>query len=166
MKKIISTTNKIIRTASFALVIGLVAVSYTSCKKEGCTDSLANNFDDKADTDDGTCTYDREQFIGTYGSTSPCVAGATWNTTISNSSAAKTKVVVSNLGNLGTSAAAVADITGSTIKISTQNITDSDGDTWSVSSSSGTLTGNTISITITYTFGTNTLTCAETWNKQ
>jgi len=166
MKKIILSTNKIIRIASFAMLIGLVTVSYTSCKQEGCIDSLANNFDDKADTDDGACTYDREKFIGTFGSTSPCVVGATWNSIISNSSAAKTKVVVSNLGNLGSSASAVADITGSSIKINTQNITDSDGDTWSVSSTSGTLSGTTINITITYTFGTNTLTCAETWNKQ
>ena len=28
-----------------------------SCKKEGCTDSTAENFNPNANTDDGTCAY-------------------------------------------------------------------------------------------------------------
>ena len=30
----------------------------TGCKKEGCTDPLAINYDSEADTDDGTCIYE------------------------------------------------------------------------------------------------------------
>ncbi len=30
---------------------------FTSCKKEGCTDSTATNFNEKAKKDDGSCTY-------------------------------------------------------------------------------------------------------------
>ena len=39
-----------------ALVLGSTAV--VSCKKKGCTDPKANNYDDKAKKDDGSCTFD------------------------------------------------------------------------------------------------------------
>lgn len=38
------------------LLIG--GVTITSCKREGCTDSTANNYDESAKKDDGSCTYD------------------------------------------------------------------------------------------------------------
>lgn len=38
------------------LLTGLTVV--VSCKKEGCTDSAANNFNEEAKKDDGSCTYD------------------------------------------------------------------------------------------------------------
>lgn len=40
----------------FALVAGLTTL--TACKKEGCTDPLAENYDTKAKKDDGSCTYE------------------------------------------------------------------------------------------------------------
>ncbi|MDC3252744.1 hypothetical protein OAU25_00680 [Crocinitomicaceae bacterium] len=43
-----------------ALVL-VVGVSLTSCKREGCTDPLANNYNEKAKNDDGNCTYDIEE---------------------------------------------------------------------------------------------------------
>jgi hypothetical protein len=49
--------------------IGLVfaiAVLVMSCKKEGCTDSTAANYNQDAKVDDGTCAYQRDGFIGTY----------------------------------------------------------------------------------------------------
>lgn len=38
---------------SFALIVAL-----TSCKKEGCTDPTASNFNEKAKKNDGSCVYD------------------------------------------------------------------------------------------------------------
>jgi hypothetical protein len=35
----------------------LVALALTSCNKEGCTDAAATNYDENADTDDGTCSF-------------------------------------------------------------------------------------------------------------
>lgn len=36
--------------------IGLGAIAFASCKKEGCTDPLATNYNSDATTDDGSCT--------------------------------------------------------------------------------------------------------------
>ena len=35
----------------------MAGLSLSSCKKEGCTDSVATNFDEKAKKDDGSCEY-------------------------------------------------------------------------------------------------------------
>lgn len=45
-----------------SILVGAVVTSMTfgisSCSKKGCTDSLANNYDEKARKDDGSCQYD------------------------------------------------------------------------------------------------------------
>lgn len=38
--------------------VGLGVLAMVACKKEGCTDPLADNYDEKANHDDGSCTYD------------------------------------------------------------------------------------------------------------
>ncbi len=40
-----------------ALYISILALTVASCKKEGCTDSTALNYNAKAKKDDGSCTY-------------------------------------------------------------------------------------------------------------
>ncbi|MFA7274590.1 MAG: MbnP family protein [Crocinitomicaceae bacterium] len=40
------------------LALAASTLLLNSCKKEGCTDSSANNYSEKAKKDDGTCTYD------------------------------------------------------------------------------------------------------------
>lgn len=166
MKKTILSIANTARTLGAVIMIGLVSVTYTGCKQEGCTDVDANNYSEDADEDDGTCTYDYEKFIGTYTTTSPCVAGASWNTSVATSSTSKKKVVITNIGGLGSSATVTADVNGSTIQIPSQSAIDSDGDSWTISSTSGTLSGTSMNITVTYTFGVSNLTCNETWNKQ
>mgnify|MGYP000111968260 CR=1 FL=1 len=43
----------------FNLIIGalFVALAFSSCKKEGCTDEVADNYSTEAKTDDGSCNY-------------------------------------------------------------------------------------------------------------
>lgn len=45
-----------------------------SCKKEkkGCTDAEAINFNSEATSDDGTCTYQRDVYIGVYDAIKTC----------------------------------------------------------------------------------------------
>ncbi|MFT5821600.1 MAG: hypothetical protein ACI8ZM_002853 [Crocinitomix sp.] len=44
----------------------LTPLALTSCKKKGCTDEGADNYDEKAKVDNHTCTYGYDQFIGSY----------------------------------------------------------------------------------------------------
>ncbi len=53
MKKVKFTT----RTLAVAALSLTMAGGLTSCKKEGCTDSSATNYDEKAKEDDGSCEY-------------------------------------------------------------------------------------------------------------
>ena len=48
------TANLILGTL---LIVFVSAISFTSCKKKGCTDPNANNYDSKAKKDNSTCTY-------------------------------------------------------------------------------------------------------------
>lgn len=49
-------TNSI--NIALILVLLLSGISLQSCKKEGCTDETAKNYDSKAKTDDGSCEYE------------------------------------------------------------------------------------------------------------
>jgi len=45
------------------LVLALVCLAVVSCKKEGCTDSNAVNYDSNANFDNGSCVYDSSNLI-------------------------------------------------------------------------------------------------------
>ncbi len=48
------------KTAQLVAIIAITvmtASTFTACKSEGCTDPNADNYDDKAEKDSGTCTY-------------------------------------------------------------------------------------------------------------
>lgn len=45
------------------LIILTVLLSFTSCKKEGCTDIESVDYNEKADIDNGTCTYEANGIV-------------------------------------------------------------------------------------------------------
>jgi hypothetical protein len=102
------------------LFIGLIAattVAFTSCKKEGCTDSTAVNFSEEAKKDDGSCTYPapdpRDAYIGNYWVTdSTWLAGPfyevqTYALNISTGGTASDTIYLNNLWNDGANYIAV-----------------------------------------------------------
>ena len=54
---LIKNMKKTIKFIVIALFYIGMTLTLTSCKKEGCTDINANNYDQEADKDDGNCTY-------------------------------------------------------------------------------------------------------------
>lgn len=54
--------------------MALVLLLSLSCKKEkkGCTDDEAINFNAEANDDDGTCTYERDVYLGVYDAVKTC----------------------------------------------------------------------------------------------
>ena len=97
--------SKSIKFLALTLMLGLVALTYTGCNKDGCTDATATNFDDKADTDDGTCTFERDALIGTYSVSgnincsqtgTTAVSGSTF--VIANSTVSTNKIIITFLG--------------------------------------------------------------------
>lgn len=40
------------------LLLGVISLSFVGCKKPGCVDGDATNYNEKAKTDDGSCVYE------------------------------------------------------------------------------------------------------------
>jgi hypothetical protein len=53
--------NKLTTMKKLNIFILLSVFIFTACKKEGCTDKEANNYDAKAKKNDGSCQYDEEE---------------------------------------------------------------------------------------------------------
>ncbi len=95
---------RINRYIAVLFISTLFMTSLPSCKKdkEGCTDPLSENYDNDADIDNGTCTYARDKFIGTYSGTENCTSGTySWTMTITRSSTDPAGIILDNIGDFG-----------------------------------------------------------------
>jgi len=167
-------------------VFTLGSMILVSCKKEGCTNTLADNFDEKANVDnglciisgcmdtlsanfnrfankdDGSCINAGSDFKGSYTANSSCITFESFTINIGTSNV-ENRVTISNLGNLGGSA--IGTTNGNQITIESQNYVDFEGDSWTVSSEAGTYSDSKINIRITYKYFSSTLNCDEVWIK-
>lgn len=109
----------------------------------------------------------RTKFLGNYSILDGCYPGTPYTSTISTSADAVNKVAISNILGNTLNGTAKATISGTSITIPNQTVTDSDNEIWTVEGmSTGTLSSNTFSISIKFIFGTSTETCLYTFTKQ
>ena len=137
-------------------------ISLTSCKTDGCTDPTATNYDDKADNDDGTCTFERDAFIGTYNNcVDGCEPGASFNMTITASSENTATINISNFAGFGSAYSIKATVSGSGLTLMSGSL----GTGIALLSGSGTMNGNILTILYTYEDAFGTETCSITATK-
>ncbi|MBR9922840.1 MAG: hypothetical protein GYB31_18590 [Bacteroidetes bacterium] len=60
------------KTMFMALALILSVGLFSSCKTEGCTDPMSDNYDPEAQKDDGSCIPWSDKFIGTYAAERSC----------------------------------------------------------------------------------------------
>lgn len=113
-------------------------MAFASCKKEGCTDMLAENYDNQAKDDDGSCTYARTKFMGTYSVSQDCVFDGTSSFSMSVSDGPNAdEILINNFGNQGFSIRA---------KVSGGNISFKEEYTGVTYEGTGYIAGNTFTI--------------------
>jgi hypothetical protein len=89
-------------------IILIACLSASSCKKEGCRDEIANNFNPEANVEDYSCTYEAEKMAGTFQVEGYKIAYQTTDTThytytLEVSYLEKNKALITNLGGMNQS---------------------------------------------------------------
>lgn len=160
MKKIQLGFAKSLRFLGLAILTSAMTLTYTGCKTEGCTDPTATNYDEKADEDDGTCTYERDAMLGSYSVSGSIACGVTGNGTVSGqsfniteSTAATNKIIMSFAG-----ISLTCTVSGSSFTIDSQTV---DGYDYT---GNGSVNGNTLNVTINEYDVTIPETCIYTLN--
>ena len=160
----------------FLLLLSLVVIIFSiqSCKKKGCTNSSAINYDTEAKEDGGSCQIlgcidpassnynpyaniddgsciidDRNDFTGSWTceENSSQLGTSSYSVTISKSASDSTAILIANFYNLGSSNKATAIVNGNTFVINPQLV-----DNLNVAGS-GTLSGTQINLSYTVSAG-------------
>lgn len=91
-----------------------------SCKKNGCTNPLASNFDKKADFENNTCTFLSDPYKGSWIGNETCASGnqAEYEIVIEQHPTEKNKVIITYFSSF--SLEVTADFTENTLTIPEQ----------------------------------------------
>lgn len=159
-----SNFRKFLGATAIASMLFIGASTFTSCGKQGCTDSEANNYNADATDDDGSCTFDRTKFIGTYTVNESCSSGNyNYSMSIAEASANKMTVTITNLGNFQSNVLN-ATVSGDAITIPAQTLT-IQGNAVAFSGQ-GTISGSTLTVIYVASVGGTPDNCTATCIKQ
>ena len=143
-----------------------LSLTFFSCnKKPGCTDPIAENYDDQAEVDDESCVSPRKKYVGFYNSYETCnlTPAQNFNTEVREANDNLTDILIYNLANIFVLPVR-ATVNKSTFVIEYQN---PDLSGLSVSGN-GSIAGNSISIQYVIDYhGSDQITksCIVTMNK-
>lgn len=107
----------------------ILSVSSFSCKKEGCTNCNATNFNEKADIDDNSCQFVNDDLIGTY-AVKDSITGPpamewyhrSYDLEISKSQCSPYNLTFSNYAKQNSNTAVVCQVHNNSIAINKQNV--------------------------------------------
>ena len=121
-----------------------LTLTFVSCnKKPGCTDPIAENYDDQAEVDDESCISPRKKYVGQYNSNETCnnTPAQNFYTNISEANDNLEDILILNMANIFNNPVR-ATISQTTFIIEKQ---DPDG-TGLFITGNGSIAGNSISI--------------------
>lgn len=148
---------------AMAALVAFGTLGYSGCGKKGCMTEADDSYDASAtEADPSLCnpTGTVNKFVGTFQGTETCGSGTdAYSITITASSNAYT-ILVSNLYDAGSSFTVSATVSQSSITIANQTVN-------SVAiSGSGSISGNTLTVSYTLTYQGVSDTCTLTALKQ
>jgi hypothetical protein len=144
-------------------ILMMLLILTTSCNKDGCTDTLAENFDNKAKNDDGSCQFLTDNFTGRFLGNETCDdnSNATVELIISRQFGTNNKIVLNNFTRY--SIAPTAIITGNNFVI--ENQTHPSGFLNVNINGNGTISNNTLTINYITNGGDETIECSYNGTK-
>lgn len=143
-----------------SIFTGIVLIS---CNKQGCTDSFAINFDKRAKTDDGSCKYKTDLFIGKFAGTETCNDGSSVNEelVISRAEASEDRIIFQAMTRFAISPYAI--VNGNDLTIPSQTVSSA---LISVNiSGSGRIDGNQLTVSYVLTEAGQQTACGFTGTK-
>lgn len=148
---------------AMAALVAFGTVAYTGCGKKGCTTEADDNYDATAtESDPEACDPSGtvSKFEGDFQGTETCGSGTDAYTLTISPSASDYTILVKNLYNVGSTFSLSATVSQNEVTIANQTVS---GITVS---GSGTLSGNTLSLSYSITYQSATDNCTLSATKQ
>lgn len=156
--------KKNILNLALAAFVAVGTVAYTGCGKKGCTVEADDKFDaDATESDPEACdpAATVAKFAGTFSATETCTSGNdAYTITIAASGSSEYTILITNMYNAGSTFIINASVDQNAMTIANQTVLGV------AVSGSGTINGNSLTVTYTVSVGGNSDTCTINAQKQ
>jgi len=156
--------KKNILNLALAAFVAVGTVAYTGCGKKGCTVEADDKFDaDATESDPEACdpAATVAKFAGTYSVTETCTSGNdAYTITIAASGSSEYTILITNMYDAGSTFIVNATVDQNEITIANQTVVGV------AVSGSGSINGNTLTVSYTVSVGGQSDTCSITAQKQ